>query len=230
VVEAAMSTQGELMIYGPNTSAVQAIINRISTLTTDQVNILDAFMEASWDASRDAALAMAWDRAWDAFMEASWDASRDAALAMAWDRAWDEALHTARHSFRKAWNNEAKYAALDAAWDKAKDMASHATLATVTYDLATIEGPYTIAQRDLLLAPWVIVCGMPEQLDANASLVAERDRYRNALAAGKRWADLHRQWGNTPLSVDPLDNLYPTEANEAMFDFVELCRALDGEA
>jgi hypothetical protein len=66
--------------------------------------------------------------------------------------------------------------------------------------------------------------------EQNLRLMAERDRYRDALAAGKRWADLHRQWGNTPLSVDPLDNLYPTEANEAMFDFVELCRALDGEA
>ena len=31
-------------------------------------------------------------------------------------------------------------------------------------DLATIDGPYTIAQRDLLLAPWVEVCGMPEGL------------------------------------------------------------------
>ena len=27
-----------------------------------------------------------------------------------------------------------------------------------------LTAPYTIAQRDLLLAPWVEVCGMPEGL------------------------------------------------------------------
>jgi hypothetical protein len=40
-----------------------------------------------------------------------------------------------------------------------------AILGTVTYDLATEEGHYTIAHRDLLLAPWVSVCGMPDGLE-----------------------------------------------------------------
>jgi hypothetical protein len=41
-------------------------------------------------------------------------------------------------------------------------------LATLTFDLATKDGPYTIAQRDLLLAPWVSVVGLPEGLDGEA--------------------------------------------------------------
>ena len=52
------------------------------------------------------------------------------------------------------------YAAWDAAWDAARD----AAWAIVTYDLATPDGPYTIEYRDLLLAPWIEVCGMPEGL------------------------------------------------------------------
>ena len=76
------------MTYGPNTATVQAIIDRIPTLTEDECKRLNA----------------------------------------AWSAAW------------------------------------YAVLATVTYDLATIDGPYTIAQRDLLLAPWVKVCGMPDGL------------------------------------------------------------------
>ena len=104
------------MTYGPNTATVQAIIDRIPTLTEDECKRLNA----AWDAARDAA----WDATWDA----------------TWNAAWD------------------------AAWDAARDAARDAIVATVTYDLATETGPYTIAQRDLLLAPWVKVCGMPDGL------------------------------------------------------------------
>ena len=106
------------MIYGPNTRAVQAIIDRIPTLTDDECKQLTA--------------------AYGAVIDAAWDAARYA--------AWDAA----------------GYAARDAAWDAAWD----ATLAAVTYDLATIDGHYTIAQRDLLMTPWIEVCGMPEGLGA----------------------------------------------------------------
>jgi hypothetical protein len=34
----------------------------------------------------------------------------------------------------------------------------------VTWDLATDDGPYTTAQRDLLICPWVEVCGLPDGL------------------------------------------------------------------
>src|ERR1035437_270015 len=51
-------------------------------------------------------------------------------------------------------------AARDDAWDAGRD----AGRAIVTWDLATTDGPYTIAQRDLLIAPWKEVCGLPETL------------------------------------------------------------------
>ena len=47
-------------------------------------------------------------------------------------------------------------AARGAAWD--------AAWAVVTWDLATGDGPYTEARRDLLIGPWVEVCGLPEGL------------------------------------------------------------------
>ena len=124
------------MIYGLNTPAVASIIDRISALTEDECNRL----EAAWDAANGAANDTAWSAAWDA----AWNANRDASKSAASGAAWDAASGA-------AW-----YAAWSAAW--------YAVLATVTYDLATIDGPYTIAQRDLLLAPWVEVCGMPEGL------------------------------------------------------------------
>ena len=96
------------MTYGPNTATVQAIIDRIPTLTEDECKRLNAAWSAAWIGS--------------------------------WIGSWD------------------------AAWDAARDAARDAIVATVTYDLATETGPYTIAQRDLLLAPWVKVCGMPDGL------------------------------------------------------------------
>ena len=125
------------MIYGPNTEAVQSVIDRISTLTTDEYKQLGA----AWNA--------AYDTAWEAGYDAAWEAVHDAAREADCYAAW-----------------EAVYGAANVA-------ARDAVLATVTYDLATINGPYTIAQRDLLLAPWVSVCGMPEGLIARAALDGE---------------------------------------------------------
>ena len=126
------------MIYEPNTKAVQSIIDRISVLTEDEVNRLSASSEANWDS----ALAETWNAAYKAAYNAAYNAAPD------WDAVKD------------ATYNAIINAAWYAAWYAAKD----AILATVTYDLATLDGPYTIAQRDLLLAPWVSVCGMPEAL------------------------------------------------------------------
>ena len=125
------------MIYGPNTEAVQSVIDRISTLTKDEYKQLGA----AWNA--------AYDTAWEAGYDAAWEAVHDAAREADCYAAW-----------------EAVYGAANVA-------ARDAVLATVTYDLATINGPYTIAQRDLLLAPWVSVCGMPEGLIARAALDGE---------------------------------------------------------
>ena len=137
------------MIYGPNTEAVQSIIDRIPTLTEDECKQLTAAYGAAMDAAGYAS--------WGAAYGATWNAARVAAWYAAWDEARDAAL------------NASYYASYYAAYGAAMD----AVLATVTYDLATIDGPYTIAQRDLLLAPWIEVCGMPDGLIARAALAGE---------------------------------------------------------
>ena len=85
-------------------------------------------------AARAAAWAAARDAAWGAAGAAAWAAARDAARGAAWDAVLAVA----------AWG---------AAWD--------AVLAVAAWDLATADGPYTIAQRDLLIGPWRQVIGDP---------------------------------------------------------------------
>jgi len=132
------------MIYGPNTEAVQSLIDRIPALTDTEITNL----ASAWDAARDAA----WDAAWDAARYEAWYAAR----YEAWYAARGAVSDAARGAARGAAWDAVRYEARGAAWD--------AVLATVIYDLATIDGPYTIAHRTLLMAPWVEVCGMPEEL------------------------------------------------------------------
>ena len=148
------------MIYGPNTEAVQSIIDRIPTLTEDECNRLEAAWAAAWDAARDANRYAAMSAADGAARYATWDAARDA--------GWYATRDAARYAIRYA----TRYAAIDAYWAAARD----AILTTVTYDLATETGSYTIAHRDLLLAPWIEVCGMPEGLIATAGFQADNER------------------------------------------------------
>ena len=89
-------------------------------------------------------LRVAGDAAWGAACGAAWDAARGA--------AWGAACGAARDAARGA--------ACGAAWGAARDAAG----AVVTWDLTTDDGPYTAAQRDLLIGPWVEVCGLPEGL------------------------------------------------------------------
>ena len=156
-----------------------------------------AARDAAWDAvcaARDQACDAAWHAAWDATRDDEWDAARDAANAAARDAAWEAAWHdlrvaagvpagdanraaagvTAWHAARVAagivpagdvpWS-----AAWNATYVAAGDAAYAAAGAIVTWDLATESGPYTIAQRDLLIAPWVSVFGMPEGLADDAT-------------------------------------------------------------
>ena len=58
----------------------------------------------------------------------------------------------------------ARGAARGAAWDAARGAALGAALAVVSWDLATDDGPYTTAHRDLLIAPWREVIGDPTDL------------------------------------------------------------------
>ena len=86
--------------------------------------------------------------AWDAAGVAARDAARDAA----WDAAGGAAVGAAGDAAGGVAGGAARGAAWDAAW------------AVVTWDLATGDGPYTEARRDLLIGPWVEVCGLPEGL------------------------------------------------------------------
>jgi len=83
-----------------------------------------------------------------AALDAAWVAARGAARGAARDAAWVAAWHAARGAARGA--------AWGAAWG--------AALAVVTWDLATADGPYTTAHRDLLIAPWREVIGEPTDL------------------------------------------------------------------
>ena len=147
-------------IYGPKTAVVEAIIDRIIKITKEELNSLCRGWNAAWgvgvvaagvysaaaSASMDAAYVAnrvvrwaAWGAAWEAVRCAAWDAAR----AANWDATGEVVL-------------PGTYLGAELTWDT--------ILAIVTYDLATENGLYTIVQRDLLLAPWVSVFGLPEGL------------------------------------------------------------------
>ena len=124
-------------VFGPQWRAVVSLVRRAATLTGDEAGRLRA---AGGGAARGAA--------WDAARDAAWVAARGAAWDVAGGAAWDAAGDAAR----------------DAAWVAARGAAWDAAWAVVTWDLATGDGPYTEARRDLLIGPWVEVCGLPEGL------------------------------------------------------------------
>ncbi len=55
-------------------------------------------------------------------------------------------------------------AAWAAAWAAAGGAAGGAAGVVVVWDLATADGPFTFEHRDLLIAPWELVFGLPEGL------------------------------------------------------------------
>ena len=89
-----------------------------------------------------------------------WDIT-DADLAETFGPQWRAVVSVVR---RAATLTADEVKRLDAAWEAARGAAWDAAWAVVTWDLATDDGPYTAAQRDLLIGPWVEVCGLPEGL------------------------------------------------------------------
>ena len=83
------------------------------------------------------------------------------AIAIARSDAWDAA--------RVATWGAARYAARDAAWDAARDATwgtvRDAAVCVVVWDLASEKGPFTFADRELLIGPWETVIGLPPTLD-----------------------------------------------------------------
>jgi len=88
----------------------------------------------------------------------------------------------------------------DAAWAAARDAAWGAALAAVVWDLASPEGTFTLEHRDLLIAPYKAVFGLPPALrtangieadfdevaDFIEALIAERDALRAELVDANR--------------------------------------------
>ena len=131
---------------------VEARLGRWSTSWNDDDDRTEAevveLARRGWDIT-DADLAETFGPQWRAVVSvvrraATLTADEAKRLDAAWGAAWIA-----------AWG-----AAGDAAGDAARDAAG----AVVTWDLATDDGPYTTAHRDLLIGPWVEVCGLPEGL------------------------------------------------------------------
>jgi hypothetical protein len=84
------------MKYGPNTPAVEAVIERAGRLTpaeaeslvTSRIADRTADRDAAWDAARDAA----WYAAWDDARSAAWEAARDSSWDFAWVVVWDAVI------------------------------------------------------------------------------------------------------------------------------------------
>jgi hypothetical protein len=120
--------------YGPNSEAVQSVIEQAKRLPKYNAEDRD-----QWVAARDARVAVrvaAREAAWVAAWQAARDA-RDAAWQAAWVAAWDAVWDAAGDA---VWE-----ASGDAAWD-----ASWAADATVVRDLITD------AQYQTLTAPWQV--------------------------------------------------------------------------
>ena len=77
--------------YGPNTTEVERLIERIKTITPEQIYDLGAARGAASGAALDAAWDAALDAAWGAARDAAWDAAWGAAWGAAWDAAWGAA-------------------------------------------------------------------------------------------------------------------------------------------
>ena len=131
---------------------VEARLGRWSTSWNDDDDRTEAevveLARRGWDIT-DADLAETFGPQWRAVVAvvrraATLTADEAKRLDAAWEAAWG--------------------AARDAARGAARDAARDAAGAVVTWDLATDDGPYTAAQRDLLIGPWVEVCGLPDGL------------------------------------------------------------------
>ena len=99
--------------YGPNTEAVEALIEKIKTITPEQVEaVLDATWETGWNAALDAARNAALDVAWTA----TWAAARNAALDAAYDAAREPVLDAILATFTKGIISDKNFAFLYNPW------------------------------------------------------------------------------------------------------------------
>lgn len=138
--------------FGPQWRAAVSLVRRAAVVTGADATRLTASSPSVWTATRTAAQTAARTAAhtvaWRATRIAGWRATNVATQAALRSAAWGAAWTAAR----------------TAAWTAARTVAWTAALAVVTWDLASTEGPYMYAHRDLLVAAWREVCGLPEGL------------------------------------------------------------------
>ena len=132
-------------VFGPQWRAVVRVVRKAAALTPGEADELAAARYAARGAARDAARNAARDAARYAARGAARNAARRAARDATWYAAWYVAWDaTRRAAWYVAWY-AAKYATWDAAW------------VAVVWDLATPDGPFTIEQRDMLIASWLAI-------------------------------------------------------------------------
>ena len=132
------------MMYGPQTSEIEKLIEVIRGLTDEQINDLSSIV--AWDAYYQAARDAAWHAAWCATLDEVRYAARDATRDATWGAAWDATRYAAWHAAWCATRDAARYAA----WD--------AVEALLVRDLITDDG-FTQEHYELLTWPWRTVIG-----------------------------------------------------------------------
>jgi hypothetical protein len=80
------------MKYGPQTTAIEALIARARQLTSEQIESLSVARNAAWGTARNAAWDTARNAAWDTARNAAWDTARNAAWDTARNAAWGAIL------------------------------------------------------------------------------------------------------------------------------------------
>jgi hypothetical protein len=173
--------------YGAQTTEIEALIERVKTVTPEQAEALsnvsrsEESSDAAWDALWNAGREDAWNEAWDSMREAIWDALWDAMRAT----VWSAALHTVREAL---W---------DEVWEEATEMAwvvtAHdALVALLARDLITPD------QFDRLYGPWQSVMDgrqlhvSSHRSDDSKPLLAEIERLNGEMKKLQRQLDKAR--------------------------------------
>jgi hypothetical protein len=136
--------------FGPQWEQIVAVVRRAAILTGDEVKQLNATWNAAWNTDREPAGVAAWAATWNAARVADRVDDRVAT----WNATWNAALN----ADREAAGNAAGVAMQLVDRVSARVVAWDAAGALVVRDLIGQHG-FTQAHYDLLVGPWVAVCG-----------------------------------------------------------------------
>jgi hypothetical protein len=103
--------------YGPQTSEIEALVERIKTITLEQVrNLTDAHSPSWFREARDARDA-ALSKQWATKRESAWSMEWESALSTAWMTVWDAILALTVRDLIAPW----QFAILYAPWKSVMD-------------------------------------------------------------------------------------------------------------